>query len=281
MIPLVSVIIPTYNASKYVCDAVESALAQTFEKIEIIVVDDGSNDGTAELLNQNYGDQITYIYKENGGPASARNLGIKQSHGEIIAFLDADDLWKPDKLEQQLASFGEISLLIGSGEKTKNDGSVEKITFEKLVLKNRFTNSGVVVRRSAFVEIGLFNERQEFIAVEDWDMWIRLSKTGEVVLLHRDLITIRLTDESISAPSQADKMLSNERVVLRKHLAGRPILYARALSARYFSAAWAFNECCERSKALLCILLSLWVFPMNFFNRQHVGLFVKIILCKE
>jgi glycosyltransferase involved in cell wall biosynthesis len=278
--PLVSVIIPTYDARQYVCDAIDSALAQTYRDTEIIVVDDGSSDATGELLQHKYGNRIGYLYKENGGPASARNLGIRNSRGEFIAFLDADDLWLPEKLEKQLAVFDEDTLLVGCGENSLNDGSVERIDFETFAIKNRFANSGVVIRRAALEKVGMFDERQEFIAVEDWDMWLRLSKVGDVKLLHRNLITIRVTENSISASPQAERMLRNEKTLLQKHLAGRPFLHAHALSFRYRSAAFAFKECSLKSKALYCLLLSLCLYPRNLFNKRHLALFVRIIFPK-
>ena len=96
--PLVSVIIPTYNSAGYIEEALESVFEQTLQDFEIIVVDDGSTDGTGEVLRK-YGDRIRYIYQENNGPASARNGGIRVARGEYIAFLDADDLWVSTKLE--------------------------------------------------------------------------------------------------------------------------------------------------------------------------------------
>ena len=95
--PLVSVIIPTYNSSQYIKEAIDSVLAQTYKNFEIIVIDDGSTDNTKEVLAP-YLSVIKYIYKNNGGPASARNRGIKEANGEFVAFLDADDVWKPDRL---------------------------------------------------------------------------------------------------------------------------------------------------------------------------------------
>lgn len=273
----ISVIIPTYNARHYVHAAVDSALAQTYRDIEVVVVDDGSYDGTCDLLKQKYGGRITYLYKENGGPASARNLGISKSVGRFIAFLDADDMWKPDKLERQLEAFDEQTHLVGCGENTLNDGSVQKITFDDLVLKNRFANSGVLVKRSALEQVGMFDERPEFFAVEDWDMWLRLSKFGALKLLQRNLIMIRVTENSISGPSQAEKMLRHEQTVLRKHLASRPILHARSLSMRYLSAGLAFHESRQNGKAIRSLLLSWATWPAHLFFKQHLGLLFKIL----
>ena len=102
--PLISCIVPVYNGERYVKEALDSILAQTYRLLEIIVVDDGSTDRTVELL-ANYGEQIRYLEQPHVGPAAARNLGVGTAQGEFIAFLDADDLWHPEKLARQMARF--------------------------------------------------------------------------------------------------------------------------------------------------------------------------------
>src|SRR5690348_15579178 len=98
---LVSVIIPAYNYARYIPGAVNSVLAQTYQNHEIVVVDDGSTDGTRQALGDSL-DKISYIYQHNRGVSAARNVGIERSRGELIAFLDADDVWVPDKLDRQV-----------------------------------------------------------------------------------------------------------------------------------------------------------------------------------
>ena len=109
MTPKVSVVIPTYNRANRVGSTIDSVLAQTFSDLEVIVVDDGSSDGTGQVLREAYGDRIRYIYQNNQGASVARNRGIEEARGEWIAFLDSDDLWEKDKLEWQfkaLEQFG-------------------------------------------------------------------------------------------------------------------------------------------------------------------------------
>jgi len=101
MNPKVSVVIPTYNRAEKVRPTIESVLSQTFTDLEVIVVDDGSSDGTREILGRVYGDRIRYLFQNNQGVSGARNKGITEARGEWIAFLDSDDLWEPDKLERQ------------------------------------------------------------------------------------------------------------------------------------------------------------------------------------
>ena len=105
--PVVSVVIPTYNCGRYIEEAVNSVLSQTYRSLEIIVVDDGSTDDTAGRLEK-YTDRIRFVSQKNSGPSRARNVGMELSTGEYIAFLDADDRWLPEKLERQLACFQEL-----------------------------------------------------------------------------------------------------------------------------------------------------------------------------
>jgi len=102
----VSVIIPTYNRADFLTEAVNSVLSQTWRDLEIIVVDDGSTDGTQEVVRR-YGEQVNYFCKENEGPSSARNMGIKKARGPYVAFLDSDDVWEPEKLRIQMDFMGE------------------------------------------------------------------------------------------------------------------------------------------------------------------------------
>ena len=104
--PKVSVVICTYNLARYICEAIESVLNQTYRDYELIVIDDGSVDNTKAILNKYVG-KLRYIYRENGGLPSARNLGIRLSKGKYVAFLDADDIWLPDKLQKQVKAIEE------------------------------------------------------------------------------------------------------------------------------------------------------------------------------
>src|ERR1017187_5960230 len=102
MTPSISVVIPTYNRAHVVVQAIESALQQTLRDLEVIVVDDGSTDGTGETLDREYGNRIRYFHQQNQGQSVARNKGLWEAKGEWVAFLDSDDVWLPEKLQHQL-----------------------------------------------------------------------------------------------------------------------------------------------------------------------------------
>jgi glycosyltransferase involved in cell wall biosynthesis len=174
----VSVIIPAYNAAAYVGRAVESALSQTYLPLEILVIDDGSSDETAEIVEQ-LPAPVRLIRKTNGGPATARNLGARQAQGDWLALLDADDLWMPDKLRVQLEygtnpDVGMVHCLPDH----RDDAVPPQLTFEHLWNRNWIINSSVLLRRSAFDGLGGFNEARELISVEDYNLWIRVAASN-------------------------------------------------------------------------------------------------------
>lgn len=190
--PFFSVIIPAYNAAHHIVDALTSVFAQKTDNYEIIVVNDGSPD-TVELEKalEPYINDITYIERSNGGPAAARNTGIRAAKGEYIAFLDSDDQWVPTHLTDMMSvlqrdptldlvygdtvNFGDLAK---EGATTMGANPSEGIaTFESLVLcKCTVVSSTVVARRQAIIEAGLFDE--SFIQSEDFDLWARLAYRG-------------------------------------------------------------------------------------------------------
>jgi len=195
--PFFSVIIPTYNRRDAVRRAVGSVLSQTMKDYEIIVIDDGSTDGTEESLGE-FGGSIRCISQEHAGVSAARNRGISASHGEHLVFLDSDDLWLPDKLfEQQRYILGnprtrihqtdEIWIRNGRRVNPKNrhrkrEGFIFKESLELCLI----SPSAVAMERGLFDEYGLFDENLP--ACEDYDLWLRITAREFVGLLERHLV---------------------------------------------------------------------------------------------
>ena len=182
--PKVSVIIPTFNRSKTVMRAVKSVLNQSYQNIEIIVIDDGSTDDTATILGL-LNDKVQVHYQKNLGAGAARNAGIKYAQGEFIAFLDSDDEWYSDKLEIQMKRFSkepDIDLISTGTIFVDQSGKIHRIQsversgylFEKLLYTNEISTSSVVVKRKCLINNNLFF-RTDLPCREDWDLWIRLS----------------------------------------------------------------------------------------------------------
>ncbi|MBN1681444.1 MAG: glycosyltransferase [Anaerolineae bacterium] len=201
--PLVSIVIPTYNHRRYICDAVDSALAQTYPNCEIIVVDDGSDDGTVTLLKSRYGESIRIIYQENRGLSAARNTGTRQSLGEFVNYCDADDKLLPTKVARCMDVFEQhpdAAAVYTDYEHVADDGETVlarphpplpsgDIFCDLLIgpLGNFIHEAAPLVRRAAVIEAGGFNENLR--AAEDWDLWLRVAVRHPFVYL-RDMLTL-------------------------------------------------------------------------------------------
>ncbi len=188
-----SVVIPAYNAQRYLTSAIRSVLAQTFTDTEIIVVDDGSTDSTAEIM-ESFGNRIISVHQQNQGPSVARNVGMKAASGEFIAFLDSDDLWMPRRLEQMIARLdGDRSLgFVTSDAYLINEERPTSLSYYSSlvdpspftcdqrywIVRQNFIFTGVVVRAELFDRHGSFMPN---ILAEDWDLWTRFILEGAIV----------------------------------------------------------------------------------------------------
>lgn len=206
---LVSVVIPAYNRAHTLAQAINSVLAQSYKRYEIIVVDDGSTDTTREVIER-YGDAVWYVHQKNKGPSAARNTGIRHARGEFIAFLDSDDVWREDKLARQVACFaGNPQVgIVASGHEQRNENwdvtHVALLTDKEIrqirrkdLYKNFFSTPSVVVRANCFKEVGCFDESIRY--GEDWDMWLRILEKYECVIVNEPLVSVRINCSSISS----------------------------------------------------------------------------------
>jgi glycosyltransferase involved in cell wall biosynthesis len=199
----VSVIIPAYNAAATVARTIDSALAQTHEPIEIIVVDDGSKDDTTAVV-ETFGPPVKLVRKPNGGPASARNLGARLATGEWLAMLDADDWWLPAKLERQFARLdaagdGEDVGMIFAFEQEAEDLGPEELDFDTLWRRNNIMASTVLIRRATFEELGGFDEARPLVSVEDHHLWLRVAASRWRILACRERLAHYTRGSGISA----------------------------------------------------------------------------------
>lgn len=200
----ISVIIPTYNYGRFIAAAVESALGQTLAPAEVIIVDDGSADTTAEAVAR-FGGRVRYIRQENAGVCRARNRGVKESRGELIAFLDADDIWEPTKLEKQAAIFAadKATGLVHCGMREFDSETGRTIALhleggegrvaEELLLWEKPVIIGpggtIMVTREAFDVAGGFDERLR--CGEDWDFCYRVARRYKVGFVREPLVNYR------------------------------------------------------------------------------------------
>jgi glycosyltransferase involved in cell wall biosynthesis len=263
--PLVSLVVPSYNVERYVADSIESALAQTYRPLEIVVIDDGSTDGTADVVRR-YLDrpEVVYVHQQNRGLAGARNRGVDEAHGEFIGLLDADDLWLPDKVEtciDYLTAHPQIGwvttdcFLMRDEQRTEDRyyGAFVPDEFPEprdqiatIALRN-FMSVAVIIRRELFERFGRFDEGLR--SSEDYDLWIRFLLGGTSVgRIARPLGYYRLRDDSLSADPLPQ--WQSHLTVLERHL---PALWAqggRAHARECFDIARRLAYNGERGKAL-------------------------------
>jgi len=267
---LVDVIIPAYNASAYIRETLASVAIQGLVLAKIIIVNDGSNDNTSEVVTQFVTEhpslQIQIINQANAGLSAARNAGIRASTAPFIALLDADDVWVADKLNKQLTVFNQSSNdrlgLVYCGYSLINQNSTPlpssigvikpKLRGEaskKLLTGNFISGSGsaVLIKSEVFQKVGLFDESLR--AGEDWDMWLRITQQFHVDFCHEDLVLIRLHENNMQKDSL--RMLTAELMILNKFYKSnrnnlfllwkiRTILFNRQLTAASISG---FDQC--------------------------------------
>ncbi len=198
----ISVVIPAYNAARFLPRCLESVFAQTLKPDEVIVVDDGSTDNTAALAAE-LGARV--ISRPNGGPSAAKNAGIQSASSEWIALLDADDLWAPTKLERQVACIQSDTVLVYTGIRIFDDNGVRgesrgiDATLAKKMLRycNPIPNSSVLVRQSAITQGGGF--REDIRNGEDWEMWFRMQRLGDFEAVPDPLTDYYVYQNSLSA----------------------------------------------------------------------------------
>lgn len=211
----VTVVIPAYNARAYIGEAIESVLRQTVSVEAIIVVDDGSSDGTFEHVQEQYRDQVTLYRQQNAGATAARNVGIREATTEFVQFLDADDRLHPTKMERTLQAFDagdpDVGLVCtryryvdASGQPMAQRPTIEPPAghiFCELLRSNgtAILLSTCMVRRSVLVEVGMFRELgPNYATAEDWDLFLRIAARYRIAAVREILVDYRWHGENIS-----------------------------------------------------------------------------------
>jgi glycosyltransferase involved in cell wall biosynthesis len=207
--PLISVVIPVFNGEKTIKETIDSVLKQTFTDFELIVINDGSQDLTVEVVEKIQDSRIQVYSYQNAGLAASRNRGIDRSTGEYIAFIDADDMWTPDKLEAQFNALkshpeaavayswtdyiDEYSQFLGKGGHITVNGNI----YPHLLLTDLLENgSNPLIRKQAFIEVGNFDESLR--AAEDWDMLLRLAIRYHFIAVSSPQVLYRISSNSMS-----------------------------------------------------------------------------------
>jgi glycosyltransferase involved in cell wall biosynthesis len=223
----VSAIITAYNSEQFIADAISSVLDQSHPVDDILVVDDGSTDRTWEIVASFAERGVRYVYQENQGPGAARNTGLRETNGELIAFLDADDIWLKEKTEIQkkfLSDHPEIALVSGFEwwwNVTKNKCSLvgdispgmESLRRDILVYNRVGNPSRVMFRRSVLAEVGVFNPAIRW--GQDWELWIRMVRRYQSAMLPTPVIVYRWHEKNLSHTKRWERLYSYWNISLR------------------------------------------------------------------
>jgi glycosyltransferase involved in cell wall biosynthesis len=245
--PFVSVIIPTYNRVELLRETLLSVLSQTFQDYEILVIDDGSTDNT-HVMVQNLNSAIRYFYQENQGTAPARNTGIGYATGDWLAFLDSDDLWKPQKLARQVAElkrsqnqwiYCDVDLF---DQKTRTvQGTYHQRILKpyqgwvakELLLGDFIPALSTLVHRDVFKEVGLFNSSEWFH--EDWEMWLKIASKFPISYVPETLGVYRQHQNKSQSQPLAQLVNNHEGII------DRAVQFAPAVYSRYQKKAKSVN----------------------------------------
>jgi glycosyltransferase involved in cell wall biosynthesis len=282
--PGVSVIIAAYNYARFLPQAIDSVLRQDYSPCEIVVVDDGSTDNTAEVVAP-YAQRVRYIRQTNAGLSAARNRGIHAARFDYVAFLDADDEWLPAFLRRAMETFAglpeEFAVVACAASYVDLDGKPletkrlapeqsKEITCRDILLRTRFMADSVVVKRAVFKECGRFDDSLR--SSEDRDLWARIAARRRIFRTADRLALIRKHATNMS--KQADRMeCSGRRVVAKAYLSrlvprSAVFFWLKVISFHYFQSAWMYYEEDRRGRALGRMALSILLWPFFFSPGQ-------------
>jgi glycosyltransferase involved in cell wall biosynthesis len=288
----VAVIIPVYNGEAFIRRALDSVLRQTYRPAQIVVVDDGSRDKTRDIVMTEYGEAVTLVQQKNGGPAKARNAGMRATTAAFVAFLDADDWWEPTKLEKQLKVFERdpdtvmnytaLRLVDEASGRHKDEVPPRP---DSLWPQLRWCNPGIppscmMVRRSALERTGGFNERQ--VGCEDWCLWFELRALGRFSVCPEPLTDYRMSMGGLSGDAthmfnDFMKMLDD---VLLRGLSGvkRAIWRRRIVSFQAFRAALTARASGNGAEEMRFVKKSLAAWPSPFWAPERFKAFAVTLL---
>lgn len=285
----VDVIIPAFNAAKYLPIALESVFSQTFDDWQILLVDDGSTDNTAEVIApflDRFGSKIRYIKQNNRGLPAARNTAIRASTSEFLALLDADDVWMPCRLSESLKvlaerpraglAYGLITCIDPEGRilKTWNEGNPRhaegRIAPYIYMRKVELPCPTITFRRKCVDEVGLFDETMR--ATEDRELWLRIALRYEVAFVPKVVAAYRVSPDSMSTDPQ--RMLQAQLQFIRKHYGSEGC----GLRPRQISLARAYKQRADALKArnrpwaaLMSSLQAVALYPLDMDNPRTAG----------
>jgi glycosyltransferase involved in cell wall biosynthesis len=296
--PLLSIVIPCYNVRRFIHATVESALGQTYGNLEVIVVDDGSTDGTAELLEEvklsRNDARLIVINQANAGVGTVRNTGVSRAQGEYVGFLDSDDVWHPEKAARQIEvmerdptiaiTFSQSLCIDENGQPTgaRLEPKNLELKLYDLLLSNQIGNGSTpIIRRNCLDAVGLF--RTDINGCEDYDMWARILSIPCVRAVQIPLPLTSYRIHAASATFHFDPFLEvAERTMkyLRQDLSGiNPMLWREGHAEHYRFIAWKAATTGHRLQAARFMAKAMAICPWLFFTgRRPWGTLAAIVL---
>lgn len=295
--PAVSVIIPTYNRAKLLPQALDSVLSQTYQDFETIVVDDGSSDNTAEVVSQYK--QIRYIRQENRGTAAARNKGILEARGELIAFLDSDDVWLPEMLEKTVSFIKKhnfdwvctASYRIDDKDENKEINYIPNKFLDNSGIKIELLKNGlfffsilpiycgsVLLKKDCFKKVGFFSS--DFTIGEDFDLWLRLDEANlKAGYLSEPLFIYRINSSSVTQSKKCFGLIENLRLA-EKHAKivgiNKPLI-RKSYSDFLWLCADLFYSQLDYKDSFRCLVKSWLLYPsFNKIKKVAVTIYRKL-----
>ncbi|MBD1847511.1 glycosyltransferase [Cyanobacteria bacterium FACHB-63] len=293
--PEISVIIPAFNSEKTVQETIQSVLNQTFTDLEVIVVDDGSKDSTLNVVSSIPDSRVKAFSYENAGVSTSRNRGFFHATGEYVSFLDADDLWTPNKLEAQYealqanpqaaVAYSWVDYIDQNGKffYAGNHITASGNIYEKLLLHNLLENgSNPLIRRQAFADTGGFDPTLSGVA--DWDMWLRLAAHYEFVAVPSPQVLYRVTADSMSSNSLKMEAESLHFIEAAFNQAPTSLHYLKKQSLSFLYRYLTFNslKSAPNRQDGLCAARFLWNAIVNdvstvFEWKRMLTALVKIV----
>jgi glycosyltransferase involved in cell wall biosynthesis len=299
----VSVIVPAYNAMKYLPESLDSILAQTYPDFEVIIVNDGSTDNLSQWASELTDPRIKLVSQSNRGLAGARNTGLNHAQGEYIAYLDADDLWDATKLAKQVEVFEQnpqVGLVYTWVERIDQNGkflgkpfesNLSGNIWEQLLERNVISPSSAMIRRCCFDHVGRFDENLKSF-IEDWDMWLRIAAIYPIKVLPELLLQYRECPSSASKNLQAMERsyhiviekafasASSELIVQKQksyscaylHLASQSLQNNQptyATASNYLQQAVAYYPQLKFSQPYWRLNLTIWLMKWFGINTYH------------
>nr|WP_294895784.1 glycosyltransferase [uncultured Pedobacter sp.] len=266
---MISVIIPCYNAQSWIRDCLLSVLNQTYIDFEILVIDDGSTDNSAEIIKSIADQRIHYYYKTNGGLSSARNYGLKIAKGKWIAFLDADDLWIPNKLQKKMTIsenadiiYSDYHIIDKNAQLIKTFNKIHpqryKYNFKKQILLGNIISGGsaIILRKEVIEEIGEFNTALK--VGEDWDYWARaIWANYRIIYIDEKLTYVRQHEESMQKITGKNIWNNSVEIILKSFL--------------------LYNGISNKEKSYVYKKLTTVAYGANYNTKKYLFLYRKCI----